>query len=161
MKKFITTLLVIRKNGRVLLARKLRGFGAGKLNGVGGKLEPGESVTHAMIRETQEEIGVTPTKFEKLGLIEYNEVMKGERSLVCMHLFVATEFEGEPKGSDEMSEPVWLDENNLPWNDMIGDDKYWYPYFLANKKFKAKFHFDDEFNLLSHEVFEVDKFEEE
>lgn len=35
------TLLFLKKNRQLLLAMKKRGFGAGKWNGVGGKLEPG------------------------------------------------------------------------------------------------------------------------
>ena len=39
MKEVKTTLLLIIKDSQVLLADKLRGFGKGKLNGVGGKVE--------------------------------------------------------------------------------------------------------------------------
>ncbi len=151
MKIINTTLLVIRKNGKILLAKKKRGFGAGKFNGVGGKLEANETPDQAMIRETKEEINIVPLNFCRVGYIEYNEIMKGERSLVCMHLYLASDYIGEPQESEEVV-PAWFDENNLPWSQMLGDDIYWYKYMLAGKKFKAKFVFDDDFNLVSHEV---------
>ncbi len=134
-----------------MLAKKKRGFGAGKFNGVGGKLEENETPDQAMIRETKEEINIVPLNFCRVGYIEYNEIMKGERSLVCMHLYLASDYIGEPQESEEVV-PAWFDENNLPWSQMLGDDIHWYKYMLAGKKFKAKFVFDDDFNLVSHEV---------
>ncbi len=155
MKIIYTTLLIIRKNGKLLLARKKRGFGEGKLNGVGGKLEPNETPDECMLRETKEEINIVPVNYERVGYIEYNEVMKGKRSLVCMHLYLASDFLGEPEESEEVV-PVWVNENNIPWNEMFGDDIYWYKHMLEGKKFKAKFNFDDNFGLISHEVELVD-----
>ena len=45
-------------NNRILLAMKKRGFGAGKFNGVGGKVVNGESIEEATVREAREEISV-------------------------------------------------------------------------------------------------------
>ena len=53
-----TTLCLLIKDNKILLPIKKRGFGKGKNNGVGGKLEDGETELEAMIRETKEEIGV-------------------------------------------------------------------------------------------------------
>jgi len=39
MKKMETTLCLLRRNEEILLAMKKRGFGEGKYNGVGGKIE--------------------------------------------------------------------------------------------------------------------------
>lgn len=45
--------------GHVLLINKLRpSWQAGKLNGIGGKIEPGESPVEAMVREFKEEAGI-------------------------------------------------------------------------------------------------------
>ena len=43
MKKCLTTLLYLVENDNVLLALKKRGFGNGRYNGVGGKVENGET----------------------------------------------------------------------------------------------------------------------
>lgn len=58
------TLLFLIKDDHVLLAMKKRGFGAGNWNGVGGKIEAGESIEQALVRECQEEIGVTPISWK-------------------------------------------------------------------------------------------------
>ena len=71
-----TTLCLLKKDDKILLAMKKRGFAQGKYNGVGGKIEEGETPEQAMIRETEEEISVTPTKYEKVGFIEFDEFYK-------------------------------------------------------------------------------------
>ena len=53
-----TTLCLLKKDNSILLAMKKRGFGSGKYNGIGGKIEKGETPDEAMIRETKEEIKV-------------------------------------------------------------------------------------------------------
>lgn len=47
--KLLTLVLVVQP-GRVLLGMKKRGFGAGKWNGFGGKVQPGESIEDAARR---------------------------------------------------------------------------------------------------------------
>ena len=54
------TLLFVVHADRILLIEKKRGLGAGKINGPGGRIEPGESPRQAAVREVQEEVGVTP-----------------------------------------------------------------------------------------------------
>ena len=154
MKVLETTLLLLRKDNQILLAKKKRGFGEGKYNGVGGKLEDGETPEEAMIRETEEEIMITPTKYEKMGVIEFLEYVKGERANVKFHLYVATEWIGIPKESEEMI-PKWFSLDNLPYNEMFPDDKYWLPYILEGKKINAFFDFDEEWNLLSYHIKEI------
>ncbi len=54
------TLCFVLREGKILLIEKKRRLGAGKVNGPGGRIEPGETPEQAAIRETQEEIGITP-----------------------------------------------------------------------------------------------------
>ena len=53
----LATLCYILRDGEVLLIRKKRGFGANKYNGVGGKVEGGEGVLEAAIREIHKVLG--------------------------------------------------------------------------------------------------------
>lgn len=48
-RKLLTLVLVVQP-GRVLLGMKKRGFGAGKWNGFGGKVQTGESIEQAARR---------------------------------------------------------------------------------------------------------------
>ena len=151
MKSIETTLLLLRRNDEILLALKKRGFGEGKYNGVGGKLEEGETPEMAMLRETQEEILITPTKYEKVAIMDFLEYVKGEKEKLRFHLYIATEWDGEPQESDEMI-PKWFNIKDIPYNQMFPDDKYWLPMILEGKKIKGFFEFDDNWNLISKTI---------
>jgi 8-oxo-dGTP pyrophosphatase MutT (NUDIX family) len=47
------------RDGKVFLSKKKQGFGIGRLNGYGGKIEKGESETEGAIRELKEEAGIS------------------------------------------------------------------------------------------------------
>jgi len=156
MNKIETTLCLLKRNDEILLAMKKRGFGVGKYNGVGGKIENGETPEMAMIRETQEEILVTPTKYEKVGLIEFDEYYKGNKEKVVFHLFMVYDWDGNPSETEEMN-PKWFNINEIPYNQMFPDDKYWLPLVLEGKKIQAYFEFDEEWNLLSKRIDDLNK----
>ena len=112
MERIETTLALLKRKDEILLALKKRGFGEGKYNGVGGKIEKDETPEEAMIRETKEEILVTPTKYEKVGIIEFDEFYKGKEEHVLFHLYMAYDWLGEPTESEEMK-PYWFNINNI------------------------------------------------
>ena len=59
---------------RVLLIRKLRpAWQAGRLNGIGGKLEPGETALEAMRRECREETGLNIEDWDYFATIQSSE----------------------------------------------------------------------------------------
>ena len=154
MNKLETTLCLLKKENEILLAMKKRGFGEGKFNGVGGKLKEGESPEDAMIRETQEEISVTPIDYEKVGFIEFDEYYKGQKEKVAFHLYMVHKWDGEPTESDEMN-PKWFDIQSIPYDKMFPDDKYWLPLILEGKKINAYFEFDEDWNILSKRIDEL------
>lgn len=133
-------LCFILQDDRVLLIRKKRGLGAGKINGPGGKLEPGETALAAAIREVQEEIGVTPLQVEDRGVLHFQFV--DGYSLHCA-VFIARDFTGELIETDEAT-PLWFPVNALPLGEMWEDDQHWLPQVLAGGSFDAWFVFDGE-----------------
>ncbi|MFZ3009724.1 MAG: 8-oxo-dGTP diphosphatase [Candidatus Microsaccharimonas sp.] len=151
------SLLFLRKGDRVLLAMKKRGFGEGRWNGVGGKVEDGESIEAAMIRESQEEIGITPTQYEKVGDISFDEFFKGEPTIMHVHIFMASKWQGDPTESDEMA-PKWFHIDDIPYDAMWPDDIYWLPQVLEGKKVSAQFKLDETDAICSHDVVEVEGF---
>lgn len=151
-----TTLCILKKDDSVLLALKKRGFGKGKYNGIGGKLENGETPDEAMLRECKEEIGVLPTNYEKVGYIFFEEYYKGQKEQIGFHLYIATDWEGTITESDEMK-PQWFSIDKIPFDEMLPDDKYWMPLILQGKKIKAYFNFDENWNIISSNIEEVKK----
>ncbi|MEI7451725.1 MAG: 8-oxo-dGTP diphosphatase [Candidatus Falkowbacteria bacterium] len=154
--KKILTLCIVHQHPRVLLGMKKRGFGAGRWNGFGGKLEPGESIEMATRREMQEESGVELVDVEKVGLVEFEFV--GNPEILEVHIFKANDFLGEPVESEEMR-PQWFHVDEIPFADMWPDDEYWLPLLLAGKKFTGKLLFADQNTVISQEFLEVEGIE--
>ena len=149
-------LCFIVKEGRVLLIRKKRGLGAGKINARGGKLEPGETPEQAAIRETQEEVGVTPLGLEARGLLRFQ--FTDGYGLLCW-VFVARDLEGEPVSTPE-ADPVWVSVDSVPYEEMWADDSRWLPFVLEGGTFTGSFLFDQE-TMLESEVWTHGVFESE
>ncbi len=152
--------LVDKEKRLVLIAMKKRGFGVGKLNGVGGKVKQDETVIAAMLRETEEEINVVPKNFEKVAEIRfYSKDNPNDTDMnQIAHVFLAYTWRGKPEESEEMA-PQWAEIDNLPLEKMWEDDRYWLPKILDGKKLKASFLFDDKNIIVNKEVYEVDNFD--
>jgi len=150
--KKIKALCFVLRGNEILLGMKKRGFGEGKWNGFGGKVEGDETIEEAIKRELLEEASLQINNFADRGTI----IFKGNDlwDIVEVHVFRCTNFEGEPKESDEMK-PKWFNQNNIPYNQMLPDDKYWLPLLLKGKKFKAKFIYNDKGEILSQQVTKI------
>jgi len=154
MNKKLLTLCMIHKNNKVLLGMKKRGFGEGRWNGFGGKVEKGESIEESVMREIKEEVNIVPQDLKKRAIFDFT--FDGDDEILQVHFFSATEFDGEPIETEEMR-PQWFNENEIPFNDMWPDDKLWFPLFLSGKNFKGAFHFKDHNTILSQRIEEVDE----
>ena len=69
------TLLFVIRGGEILFIHKKRGLGAGKINGPGGRIEPGETPEQAAIRETEEELLITSPASPKGAPSPFNSPM--------------------------------------------------------------------------------------
>ncbi|MCX6719056.1 MAG: NUDIX domain-containing protein [Candidatus Taylorbacteria bacterium] len=65
------TLCIVYQPSRVLLGMKKMGFGKGRWNGFGGKVEAGETIEDAAKREVLEEAGIKVDHLEKMGVIDF------------------------------------------------------------------------------------------
>lgn len=144
------TLLFLRRDGEILLAMKKRRFGAGKWNGVGGKVEPDETYEQAAVRECQEEIDVTPQELHKVGELHFFDLPDVEH--YC-HVYTTTRWEGEPRETEEMR-PQWFAEADIPYDTMWPDDELWMPLLLASKLFKGSVTVEDN-RVHQHDIREV------
>ena len=151
------TLLFLRKDDEILLAMKKRGFGMDRYNGVGGKIEPGETEEQAMIRECQEEIGVTPTHFWKIAEHDFVQKESGDHWRMIVHAYMSDAWDGTPVETEEMA-PEWFRIADIPYDNMWQDDTFWLPQVLAGQKVVGKFTFDEQENVLTHDVKQVEGF---
>lgn len=150
----LLTLCIVHEENRILLGMKKRGFGAGRWNGFGGKLNENESIEDAAKREMKEESGLDIENFEKVAIIEFKNY--GIEIPFEVHIFNVSTYSGIPVESEEMK-PEWFDIDKIPYDKMWPDDTYWLPFFIAGKKFKGKFVFGENDVVLEKELIEVDE----
>lgn len=138
----ILTLAYLVTNDSVCVAMKKRGFGEGNWNGYGGKLEEGESIETAAIREIQEESGVVVDKeaLEKVAIIEF---MFSDGKHLEVHTFFVRTWTGEPVETEEMR-PQWFSYNEMPYQNMWADDVFWFPRALGGEKLIGKVWFKED-----------------
>ena len=118
----------------ILLGLKKAGFGAGKYNGFGGKVEIGETIESAAVREVAEEVGliVPEEDLQPVGRLTF--LFSGNPAWDRVtHVFLVTAWEGEPRESAEMR-PVWFGVDEVPFDRMWRGDVHWMPRILAGQR---------------------------
>jgi 8-oxo-dGTP diphosphatase len=129
---------------KILLGHKKRGFAQGKIDGFGGKLNPGESALQAAVRELAEESGIVaqPEKMVPMGVINFIFPMNPAWNQE-VHVFIAQSWQGEPVESEEM-QPEWFPLTGIPFDQMWADSRIWLPSLLAGASIKAEFTYSDD-----------------
>ncbi len=143
-------------DGEMLLIRKQRGLGAGKLIGAGGKVEDGETPGECVRREVREELHVRPVGVEQRGEIEFHfggPASDGDSLLVSV--YAADGVDGEPEPTAEAT-PVWHPVDDLPYDEMWVDDRVWLPHLLDGRTFAARFVLDDGGERLTEYAVDLD-----
>jgi 8-oxo-dGTP diphosphatase len=117
----------------VLLGLKRTGFGTGKIVGIGGHVEAGESDAEAVVREVWEEAGIVVLQEDlaHAGVVEFVFPTRPEWNMYC-RLFTTRRWEGEPAESPEIT-PEWFDVESLPLDRMWQDAEHWLPAALAGE----------------------------
>ena len=141
------TLVYVVEGNSVLLIRKKRGLGAGKINAPGGRLEPGESLEECAIREVQEELLVTPLELELIGDNRFQFV---DGYSLHAHVYRANGYVGTPTETAEAI-PHWFDLGEVPYDEMWEDDRLWVPYIFEGVRFTARYIFDGD-RMLDHKI---------
>lgn len=152
------TLVFPVKDGVLILGMKKRGFGAGKWNGMGGKLQSDETIEAAAVRELEEEIGIRAraSDLKKRATLDFYFDQKPEWDQ-RVHVFLADTWEGTPVESEEMR-PQEFSLPEIPYNDMWPDDRHWLPLVLSDKTIEAEFYFAADGNtIIKQEIREVAK----
>ncbi len=134
------TVTFVLDDRRVLLIRKKRGLGAGKVNGPGGRIEPGEAPIECAIREVEEELGITPVGLEYRGENLFQFV---DGYSIHVYAFVASDYQGEIRETDEAA-PLWTRIDAIPYEEMWEDDRLWLPHVLKGLAPQGRYIFDDD-----------------
>lgn len=115
---------------QVLLGLKQTGFGRGKIVGIGGHVEAGETSVQAVIREVQEETGVVLQQGDltDAGAVHFVFPARPEWDMKTT-LFTARTWTGDPQPSDEIL-PEWFRVDTLPVDRMWQDADHWLPVVL-------------------------------
>jgi len=129
------TLMFLCQGDQVLLIRKRRGHGAGLVNAPGGKLEPGETPLACAVRETREEVGieVDPRAVRELGELRFLDV---DGSRIRGWVFRADGIDAAAVTTPEAI-PFWVPMNAMPYAWMWPGDRFWLPWVLADRRFRA------------------------
>lgn len=134
------TLMFVVRGEEILLIRKKRGLGAGKINGPGGRIEGDETPHACAVRETEEELRVTPTGLAEAGELRF-QFLDGYS--IHVWVFRGDDIVGTPEETDEAA-PLWTPVAAIPYDDMWRDDREWLPHLLSGRRFDGRFIFDGE-----------------
>ncbi|MBI3542995.1 MAG: NUDIX domain-containing protein [Deltaproteobacteria bacterium] len=141
-RKVIPAVLVyLERDGRLLMLHrdaKPGDYHAGKVNGLGGKLEPGESPLEAAAREVAEEAGVTlaPERYRVLGVLQFPNFKAHKNEDWLVYVLTAelrageTAWEKGPEGA-----LAWVDKKDVPQLNLWAGDRHFIPYVVEGKPF--------------------------
>ncbi len=110
---------VIERDGRILIAQRRRTDAHPlKWEFPGGKVEPGETAEHALVRELREELGVDVSLGDEIA--RYGYQYPGRAAIELIFYRIAT-FEGEPRNL-VFEQIAWEAAGHLPGYDFLDGD---------------------------------------
>ena len=139
--------MFVQQQDQVLLIRKLRGLGAGNINGPGGHIEQGETPIQGAIRETQEELCITPLNVRPAAELFFHA---DDMPKIHAYVFTAEAFIGIPTATAEAI-PLWTPIDQIPYDEMWQDDQYWLPSILQGDYLHGWFSFAGD-TLLDYKI---------
>ena len=130
-----------RRDGtrEVLLGHKKTGLGTGKIVGLGGHVEPGESAAEAAVREVKEESGICVAPDSLMLAAQVTFLFPAHPSWdMDVAIFTTAGWAGDPAESEEIR-PQWFPVTALPFERMWDDAPRWLPRILAGERLRATF----------------------
>lgn len=147
----IATLCYVRSSGKTLMLHRNKKPGdvhRGKYNGLGGKLEPGESPDECVLREVLEEGGLSVLDARLRGVLTFPAFAKGEDWIVFV--YTATRFTGQP-GECAEGALEWVKDADIASLNLWEGDRVFLPWLDGERFFSAKFVYRDG-KLVGHDV---------
>lgn len=100
-------LAVVVEDGRVLLVRRLNKPDAGLWGYPGGKVEWGETVAEAAVRELAEETGVRAEALDFLTLVDVIGGAPPDDHHFALAAVLCRRLSGDPAAGDDVSDAAW------------------------------------------------------
>lgn len=147
----LATLCYVKKNGRTLMlhrVKKKNDIHEGKWNGLGGKLDPGETPEECVVREVREESGLRLRRPRLAGFITFPCFDGADDWYVFV--YVATRFSGRLIESDE-GHLRWVKDSELLRLPLWEGDKVFLRWLKQRRFFSAKFVYKN-FRFIRHEA---------
>jgi 8-oxo-dGTP diphosphatase len=132
------TLVFVFREDEVLLINKKTGLGKGKVNGPGGKVDPGETPEAAAARECFEELDIRVSNLEYCGEHRFQFV---DGYSIHVWVYRTRDFEGVAMETREAA-PLWTPLDRIPYDRMWEDDKHWLPMLIRGERFQTRWIFD-------------------
>jgi 8-oxo-dGTP diphosphatase len=135
----LATLCYVRQDGKTLMIHRVKKPGdmhQGKWNGLGGKLEPGETPEECARREIREESGLEVVQLTLKGFLTFPQFSAGEDWYAFV--FTAHGVRGTLIESPE-GNLAWIDDERLLELELWEGDRYFIPWLEQPGFFSAKF----------------------
>lgn len=149
----LATLCYVRSGGKTLMVHRIKkanDMHQGRWNGLGGKLEPGETPEECAVREIREESGLVARNLILKGFLTFPGFSNDEDWYAFV--FVVNEYEGELIDSPE-GVLQWVDDEELTKLFLWEGDYLFLPWLDQKGFFSAKFVYREN-KLVDHaEVF--------
>jgi 8-oxo-dGTP diphosphatase len=142
-KTVAATLCYVRSGGRTLMLHRNKKEGdvhRGKWNGLGGKLDAGESPDECVVREVREESGLRILDPRLRGVLTFPAFRDGEDWLVFV--YTATRFDGE-LGECAEGTLAWIDDAKILDLPLWEGDRHFLPWLDGGPFFSGKFTYRD------------------
>jgi 8-oxo-dGTP diphosphatase len=139
----LATLCYVRQSGKTLMVHRIKkanDIHQGKWNGLGGKLEAGETPEECARREILEEAGLSVTHLTMKGLLTFPGFANEEDWYAFV--FTADQFTGELIDSPE-GMLRWVDDAELLNLELWGGDRVFIPWLDRPGFFSGKFIYKD------------------